>query len=119
MATILEATLTHEERHPRVLFTVNATVSFEEQELDHEWLFEVALMEDDPLSDDRLKRERYYFTADDREMELTRQVDMGWARVDTEPGKEEVYADLRLAPMGGPPDMTEDRSRTNTVIVDV
>lgn len=119
MATIQEARLTHEERHPRVLFTVGATVEFEEQELGHEWLFEVTLMEDDPLSDDRLKRERYYFESDESVMELTRQIDMGWAQVDTEPGKEEVYADLFLAPLKAPPDMEDDRATTNTVIVDV
>ena len=119
MATNREAKLTHEERHPRVLFTVDATVSFEEGEMDHEWLFEVTIMEDDPVRDDRLKRERYYFTPNQRETELVRQVDMGWAQVDTEPGREEVYADLWLAPIGGPPNTSEDRKRTNTVSVDV
>ena len=119
MATIREARLSHEERHPRVLFTVDATIEFEEQELGHEWLFEVTLMEDDPLQDDRLKRERYYLESDAAEMSLSRKIDMGWARVDTEPGKEEVYADLFLAPLKAPPEMTDDRARTNAVIVDV
>ena len=119
MATIREARLSHEERHPRVLFTVSATVEFEEQELGHDWLFEVTLMEDDPVGDDRLKRERYYFESGEPMLELTRQIDMGWAQVDTEPGKEEVYADLFLAPLRAPADMTDDRAKTNTVIVNV
>ena len=119
MATIREARLAHEERHPRVLFTVSATVEFEEQELGHDWLLQVTLMEDDPVGDDRLKRERYYFEADETTKELTRQIDMGWAQVDTEPGKEEVYADLHLAPLKAPPEMSDDRAKSNTVIVDV
>lgn len=119
MATIHKAVLTHEERHPRVLFTVSATVAFEEQELGHDWLFEVTLMEDDPVGDDQLKRERYYFAPGETEMDLTRQIDMGWAQVDTEYGKEEVYANLHLAPLEAPPNMTADRAKTNTVIVDV
>lgn len=119
MATIHEANLTHEERLPRVLFTVKATVEFEEQELNHDWLFQITLNEHDVVGDDRLKRERYYFSPDERKMELTRQVNMGWAQVDTEPGKEEVYAELFLAPLDAPSNMTEDRAQTNTVSVDV
>lgn len=119
MATIHDARLSHEERHPRVLFTVNATVEFEESELGHDWLFQVTLVEDDPVGSDRLKRELQYFEPGETEMELTRKIDMGWAQVDTELGKEEVYADLRLAPLKAPPDMTDDRAKTNTVTVDV
>ncbi|MFW6193575.1 MAG: hypothetical protein ACOC83_08815 [Gemmatimonadota bacterium] len=119
MATIHEAKLTHEERHPRVLFTVKATVEFEEQELNHDWLFEITLAEHDVVGDDRLKRERYYFAPDETEMDLTRQIDMGWAQVDTEPGKEEVYAEVFLAPLDAPPNMTSDRTRSNMVNVDV
>lgn len=119
MATIREAKLTHEERLPRVLFTVKATVEFEEQELNHDWLFQITINEHDVVGDDRLKRERYYFSPDEQKMELTRQVNLGWAQVDTEPGKEEVFAELFLAPLDAPPNMTEDRTRTNTVSVDV
>jgi hypothetical protein len=102
-----------------VLFTVEATVEFEEQELSHDWLFQITITEEDVVGDDRLKRERYYFMPDEPEVSLTRQIDMGWAQVDTEPGKEEVYAELFLAPLDAPPNMTEDRARTNTVSVDV
>lgn len=119
MATIHDARLEHEERLPRVLFTVQATFRFEESEIGHDWVFQVTLLEDDPVGSDRLKRERYYFESGESEMELTRQIDMGWAEVDTEPGKEEVYAELFLAPMKAPPDMTDARTETNTVIVDV
>ena len=52
-------------------------------------------------------------------MELTRRICMGRAQVDREPGKEEVYADHFLAPLKASPDTTDDRAKTNTVIVDV
>lgn len=119
MASFLSTDLSYERSEKRVLFTVKAKVQFEDQEQGHNWMFEIVLMEEDPIKDDHLLTKRHYFIPESGEQELSYVEDMGWAQVDTEAGKEEVYAKLRVAPLDAPPNMTADDTRTITISVDV
>lgn len=119
MASFINADLSHELTEKRVIFTVSAKVRFQEQEQGHNWMFEVVLWEEDPVYDDHLITKRDYFVPKSDEVELSQVVDMGQAQIDTEPGKEEVYAKLRVAPLDAPPNMAAAEARTNTLSVDV
>lgn len=119
MASFVNTGLSYERSEKRILFTVEAKVRFEEQELGHNWMFEIILMEQDPVKDDHLLTKRHYFVPENAEEEISYVEDMGWAQVDTEPGKEEVYAKLRVAPLDAPANMTAADARTTVISVDV
>ncbi len=131
MASFVSANLSHELSGKFVTFTVDAKVHFEEQEVGHRWLFQIELMEEDPLADDKvaMAREhifakgdaikRHYIVPSKQDIEVSFTEEVAQHLVDTEIGKEEIYANLHIIPTEAPEGFVASKTRTNTTIVDV
>lgn len=133
MASFVSASLSHEMAGSFVKFTIDAKLRFESKEVGHRWLFQIEFMEEDPVKDDKLSSmpkaeafgkadahvKRHYFIPSKEEVELTFEEEFPAHLVDTEPGKEEVYANVQALPLEAPPGFVPAKTRTNTTIVDV
>lgn len=134
MASFVSANLDHEVSGKFVVFRLDAKLRFEPNEVGHKWLFQYEFKEQDPLKDDDLVdkspaeqfadpgagKKRQYFIPTKTDIELSFEEEFAVHQVDTEWGKEEVYAKLQILPIG---DDTEGfvagQTRTNTTKVDV
>lgn len=133
MASFVSANLGHEVSGNFVVFKLDAKLRFEPNEVGHRWLFQIEFMEEDPLSDDVLSpippseqfgqpdasKKRHYFIPSTPEVELSFKEEFPKHLVDTEWGKEEVYAKLQAIPVGRPEGFVAGQTRTNTTKVDV
>jgi len=133
MASFVTANLGHEVKSGFVVFKLDAKLRFESNELNHKWLFQIEFMEADPVRDDPLARVpesvgfaeadvsviRHYFIPSKEEIELSFEEEFPSHLVDTEMGKEEVYANLQVLPLENPPGFVSAKTRTNITQVDV
>jgi hypothetical protein len=133
MASFVSANLGHELSKKFVTFKLDAKLRFEQKEVGHRWLFQIEFMEEDPISDDVLsplrKSEafgqtdahitRHYFIPSTEEVELSFTEEFPAHLVDTEWGKEEVYAKVQALPLGAPAGFVAAKTRTNVTKVDV
>ncbi len=128
MASFVSANLSHEITGGFVRFQIDAKVHFEEVEVGHRWLFQIEFMEEDPLSDDKISTsretfadeiKRHYIIPSTQDVELSFTEEIASHLVNTELGKEEIYANLKLKPLEKPEGFVASQSRTNVTIVDV
>jgi hypothetical protein len=133
MANFVSASLSHEISGSFVVFTLDAKLRFEPKEVGHRWLFQIEFREQDPLKDDVLSTmpkaeafgktdshlKRHYFIPSKEEVDLSFKEEFPAHLVDTEVGKEEVYANVEVLPLEAPPGFVPAKSRTNITEVDV
>ncbi len=133
MASFVSANLDHEIAGGFVVFKLDAKLRFESNEVGHRWLFQIEFMEADPVKDDKLSTmpaaeafgkadahlKRHYFVPSQEEVELSFREEFAAHLVDTEWGKEEVYANLQVLPLEAPPGFVPAKTRTNITQVDV
>ncbi len=133
MASFVSANLGHEVSGNFVVFKLDATLRFEPNEVGQTWLFQYEFMEQDPLKDDILapvpaaeqfgqpgaSKKRHYFKPSKADIELSFEEEFPKHLVDTEWGKEEVYAKLQVLPVGSHEGFVAGQTRTNTTKVDV
>ncbi len=133
MASFVSANLDHEVSGNFVVFKLDAKLRFEPNEVGHRWLFQYEFMEQDPLRDDTLapvsaaekfaqpgaSKRRNYFIPSKTDIELSFEEEFPKHLVDTEWGKEEVYAKLHVLPLGETEGFVAGQTRTNTTKVDV
>ncbi len=133
MANFVTANLGHEIAGGYVNFKVDAKLRFDPKEVGHRWLFQVRFLEEDVVSDDQLSPlrpseafgdpsahiKRHYFVPSKQEVELSFTEEFPKQRVDTEWGKEEIYALLEALPLEAPPGFVPAKTRTNVIKVDV
>ncbi len=133
MANFVSANLSHEISGGFVIFTLDAKLRFEPKEVGHRWLFQIEFREQDPMKDDVLSAlpkaeafgkadahlKRHYFIPSKEEVELSFKEEFPAHLVDTEPGKEEVYANVEALPLEAPPGFVPAKTRTNITQVDV
>lgn len=133
MASFVSTNLGHEISGGFVLFTLDAKLRFEEKEVGHRWLFQIEFREHDPMSDDKLSAmpkaeafgkadahlKRHYFIPSQTEIELSFKEEFPAHLVDTEWGKEEIYAHLKVLPLEAPPGFVAAETDTDITQVDV
>jgi hypothetical protein len=131
MASFVAANLDHEVKGGFVVFKLDTKLRFESNEVNHKWLFQIEFMEADPVKDDPLSRVpdsvgfadsrfiRHYFVPSQEEIDLAFEEEFPAHLVDTEMGKEEVYANLQVLPLEAPPGFVPAKTRTNITHVDV
>ncbi len=131
MASFVSANLSHEISGEFVAFKIDAKLHFEEQEVGHRWLFQIEFMEEDPMADDKLPVsaetvfgkgdvvKRHYIIPSEQDVEVAFTEEVAKHLVDTEMGKEEVYANLKILPTEAPEGFVSSETRTNVTIVDV
>jgi hypothetical protein len=133
MASFESAKLDHELMDKFVLFKLSMKLRFEPREVGNRWLLQIEFREQDPLKDDHLfpvpeslrfgevdaGKVREYIQPSKETAELSRDFEFPAHLVDTEVGKEEVYAILQLKPVGEGSDFTPAETRTNITQVDV
>jgi len=133
MASFMSASLDHDLKGGFVTFKLDAKLRFEAKEVGHRWLFQIEFMEEDPVSDDKLAPvpaseafgqpgahiKRHYFIPSKEEIELSFTEEFPAHLVDTEWGKEEVYAKVQALPLEAPPGFVAAKTRTNVTHVDV
>ena len=133
MASFVSANLSHELTGGMVTFTLDMKIRFEPHEVGHRWLIQYEFMEQDPVSDDRISSlrpaeafgqadahyKRRYIVPSKDEIELSYTEEIAAHLVDTEPGKEEVYAKVQALPLDAPEGFVAAKTRTNITKVDV
>lgn len=133
MASFVSANLSHELTEHFVKFTLTTVIRFEPKEVGHRWLLQYQFMEEDPMADDKLAQlrpaesvgdpspglKRHYIIPSKEEVELTYSEEFSAHLVDTEIGKEEVYAKVEVLPLEAPPGFVAGKTRTNITVVDV
>lgn len=129
MASFVSANLSHEISGNFVQFKIDAKVHFEEKEVGHRWLFQIELMEKDPLADDKVAMsrdtfgqdaiKRHYIVPSKQDAELSFNEEVAKDLVDTEVGKEEIYCRLKLTPTESPEGFVASEANTNVTVVDV
>lgn len=133
MASFVAANLDHEVKGGFVVFKLDTKLRFESNEVNHKWLFQIEFMEADPVKDDVLspipesvgfgeadaRFIRHYFVPSKEEIDLNFEEEFPVHLVDTELGKEEVYANLQVLPLEAPPGFVPAKTRTNITHVDV
>lgn len=133
MANFVSANLDHEMSGNFVIFKLDTKIRFEPKEIGHRWLVQIEFMEEDPVKDDRLSPmpkaeafgqadahiKRHYIIPSGEEVELSFSEEFPKHLVDTEIGKEEIYATLQVLPLEAPPGFVAGKTRTNTTVVDV
>lgn len=133
MASFVSANLSHELSEHFVTFKLDAVIRFAPQEVGHRWLLQYQFMEEDPMSDDKLSQlrpaqqvgdpspgiKRHYIIPSKEEVEISYTEEFSKHLVDTEIGKEEVYATVELLPLEAPEGFVAGKTRTNITIVDV
>jgi hypothetical protein len=133
MASFISANLDHELTGGFVVFKLEAKLRFAPDEVGHRWLFQIEFMEQDPVSDDRLSPvakaeqfgqpdaaiKRHYIIPSKEEIDISFKEEFPAHLVDTEWGKEEVYAKVQALPLEAPPGFVSAQARTNVTKVDV
>jgi hypothetical protein len=133
MASFVSSNLSHEVTGGFVVFTLDAKLRFEAKEIGHRWLFQIEFKEQDPLKDDALSAmpkaeafgkadahvKRHYFIPSKEEIELSFKEEFPTHLINTEWGKEEIYADVQARPLEAPPGFVPAQARTNITHVDV
>lgn len=133
MASFESANLDHELQDKFVLFKLSMRMRFEPEEIGNRWLLQIEFREQDPMKDDQLYivpeavrfgevdagKIRKYIIPSKQEAELTEEIEFPAHLVDTEMGKEEVFAILQLRPVGEGANFTPAETRTNITQVDV
>ena len=128
MARIVTAVLSASKRNSDWEFTVRGTARFLQHECGIYWAVLGTLYESDVLtSDDRLcgvnrmdgDNGSNQMEPSDPNHEYTFEVHKTLSndKVDTEPGRESIYAKLVLFPLNPPPPLQKDKITTNTVLV--
>jgi len=120
MAQFQSVALSHSTTDKNVLFKVDAGIQFQTHELNTRWFLDIDFKESDRVSkDDMIESSARTFTAD----ELSKNVSFSFAipksKVNTEPGKEEVYAVVDVIPLEEPPQFVRDTATTNQTSVNV
>jgi hypothetical protein len=119
MAQFLSASLAHSLSGSNVLFRVDARIRFQAHELNTWWFFSMTFKEEDTFFDDKLRSVNRSFLAASLEQDISFSESIPKSTVDTEWGKEEVYADLQVVPLQAPPPFLIDSARTNVTTVGV
>ncbi|HSG82077.1 MAG TPA: hypothetical protein VLC48_07500 [Gemmatimonadota bacterium] len=133
MASFVSANLSHELSGQFVTFTLSTVIRFEPKEVGHRWLLQYQFMEEDAVSDDKLSQlrpaeavgdpnpgvKRHYIIPSKEEIELSYEEEFSKHLVDTEIGKEEVYAKVDILPLEAPQGFVAGSTRTNITVVDV
>jgi hypothetical protein len=133
MASFVSANLNHGISGNFVVFRLDAKLRFEPKEVGHRWLFQIEFMEQDPVKDDKLSAmpkaeafgkadahiKRHYFVPSQEEIELSFKEEFPTHLIDTEWGKEEIYASVQALPLEAPPGFVAAKARTNVTKVDV
>ncbi|NIR42494.1 MAG: hypothetical protein GWN99_01210 [Gemmatimonadetes bacterium] len=133
MASFVSANLSHELSENFVTFKLTTVIRFEPKEVGHRWLLQYQFMEEDPMADDKLSPlrpaesvgdvnpglKRHYIIPSKEEVELSYTEEFSKHLVDTEVGKEEVYAKVDVLPLEAPEGFVAGRTRTNITVVDV
>lgn len=133
MASFESANLDHELRDKFVLFKLSMKLRFQPEEVGNRWLLQIEFREHDAMKDDQLfivpeavrfgevdaGKIRKYIIPSKEEAELSQEIEFPAHLVDTEMGKEEVYAIVELKPVGEGSTFVPAQTRTNITNVDV
>lgn len=133
MANIESAKLDHELAEKFVLFKLNTKLRFEPEEVGQRWLLQIAFFEKDALKNDQLflvpesvrvgevhaGQLRNYIRPSKGEIDYSYDVEFPAHLVNTELGKEEVFAKVELKPVGEGVSFTPAEIETNITHVDV
>ncbi len=133
MATFISTNLDHEIKGKFVEFQLGIKAHLEPKEVNHRWLLQIEFWEKDPLKDDRLipvprsvafgevdaGKWRIYIDPSKPDIDRSYKVEFPEQHVNTEPGKEEVYAIVQLKPLEAPPGLVPAKSITNITHVKV
>ena len=133
MASFESAQLDHEVKDKFVLFKLGMKLRFEPEEVGNRWLLQIEFREHDPMKDDQLfivpeavrfgevdaGKIRKYIVPSKEEAEISEEIEFPAHLVDTEMGKEEVYAIVELKPVGEGSTFKPAQTRTNITEVDV
>lgn len=104
MATFLNQVLSYEISGSYVMFNINVELKFKQDEIGKEWRIEPTILEKDRLSpDDKFFNKYWIRTIYARKEKIKVELNIPILKVDlnTEPGKEEVYAELRVISLDG------------------
>ena len=99
MAKFLTNTLSHIIQGPFVMFIIRVKIQFDAAEIGKQWRIEIIISEKDFLtSDDTFQNENWgrTITANKETVEIELNVPINKRDLNTEFGKEEVYATLKL-----------------------
>jgi hypothetical protein len=133
MASFESANLDHELKDKFVLFKLSMKMRFQPEEVGNRWLLQIEFREHDPMKDDQLfivpeavrfgevdaGKIRKYIIPSKEEAEISEEIEFPAHLVDTEMGKEEVYAIVELKPVGEGSTFVPAQTRTNITEVDV
>ncbi len=133
MASFESANLDHELQDKFVLFKLSIKMRFQPEEVGNRWLLQIEFREHDPMKDDQLfivpeavrfgevdaGKIRKYIIPSKEEAEISEEIEFPAHLVDTELGKEEVYAIIELKPVGEGSTFVPAQTRTNITEVDV
>jgi len=133
MASFESANLDHELQDKFVLFKLGIKMRFQPEEVGNRWLLQIEFREHDPMKDDQLfivpeavrfgevdaGKIRKYIIPSKEEAEISEEIEFPAHLVDTEMGKEEVYAIIELKPVGEGSTFVPAQTRTNITEVDV
>lgn len=124
MAQINSATLSYSQQGSNVIFSIDMDIRFETRELNKEWFIKGHLSESDILSRDDLilsigDSSDDHFNPDTSNFSLSFTKVVNESTVDTEWGKETVYAFLEVLPLESPEPFHSDWITTNQVKVPV
>ncbi|NVM30325.1 MAG: hypothetical protein HWN65_15880 [Candidatus Helarchaeota archaeon] len=120
MARFLEQALRHSFEGPYVMFDVIAKMKFQPDEIGKKWQLETIIIEKDRITPDDVFRDHNWsrtFIANQETVSLEIHVPIQKSDMNTEPGKEEVYAKLKVVPLEG--DFPVGEAITNMVEIDV
>jgi hypothetical protein len=120
MAKFLTKTLSHIIQGPFVMFISRVKIQFDDGEIGKQWRIEIILSEKDLLSpDDTFQNENWgrTITANKETVEVELNVPINKRDLNTEFGKEEVYATLKL--VHPETSLVAAQTKTNTIKVDL
>ncbi len=120
MAQFQSVALSHSISGNDVLFKVDAGIQFQTHELNTRWFLDIDFKESDLLSkDDMIQSSSRTFSADAVNKNVSFSFAIPKSKVNTEPGKEEVYAVVGVIPLEEPPAYVRDTATTNQTKVNV
>ncbi len=119
MASLVSTSLSHNLSGDDVIFTVNARIRFQQHERDALWYLRMTFMEEDMVFDDKLHSVNRPFFASSTEVDVSFSVAVTRKKVNTEWGKEEVYAALEVVPLRESTQFVIGKARTNITKVSV
>jgi hypothetical protein len=119
MAEFQSVVLSNSTSGSNVLFKVDAQIKFQTHELNTRWFLDIDFKEWDRMSrDDFLYSTSRTFTADAVNKSVSFSFSAPKSKVNTEPGKEEVYAMVDVVPLEEPAPFRRDSAKTNQTKVD-